>query len=107
MGSCARRRNRARAGMRRSRHRRNLLPALARDAGTAGCRERRRLLRHPLPLSRRLGPRRRPHAARLADRIEAGGFWVVVVVRSECTAALYKKAVIPAKAGIRYAVASR
>ena len=29
------------------------------------------------PLPRRLGPRRRPHAARPADRAEAGGFWVV------------------------------
>ena len=31
-------------------------------------------LRHPAPLPRRLGPRRRPHPAWLADRIDAGGF---------------------------------
>ena len=35
----------------------------------------RRHLRNPAPLSRCLGPRRRPHAAWFADRIEAGGFW--------------------------------
>ena len=31
------------------------------------------------PLSRRLGPRRRPHAARLADRIDAGRFCAAVL----------------------------
>ena len=32
------------------------------------------LVRNPAPLPRRLGPRRRPHAARLADRVTAGRF---------------------------------
>ena len=31
-------------------------------------------LGHPAPLPRCLGPRRRPHPARFADRIDAGGF---------------------------------
>ncbi len=44
------------------------------DAGTAGRRERRGDVRDPAPLSRCLGPCRRPHAARLADRVAAGGF---------------------------------
>ncbi len=32
------------------------------------------IVRNPAPLSRCLGPRRRPHPARFADRLEAGGF---------------------------------
>ena len=56
-------------------HWRDLLPALAGDAGKAGRGERRGVFRDPAPLSRCLGPRRRPHAARLADRVTAGRFW--------------------------------
>ena len=76
MGRDAGRRDQARAGGRRSRHRRDLLPALARHAGTAGRREGRRRRRRRCALSRCLGPRRRPHAARQADRAAAGGFSV-------------------------------
>src|SRR6267142_7244317 len=76
MGRGACQRNQARAGMRRSRHRRDLLSPLACDAGKAWLCERRRDLRYPASLSRCLGPRRRPHAAWFADRIEAGGFCV-------------------------------
>ena len=38
-------------------------------------------LRRPASLSRRLGSRRRPHAPRLPDRIEAGGFSAGTVAR--------------------------
>src|SRR6266850_7494105 len=62
--------------MRRSRHRRDLLPALACDARKTRCYQRCRDLRYPVSLSRCLGPRRRPHAAWFADRIETGGFCV-------------------------------
>src|ERR1700722_11553745 len=78
MGQDARRRNQPRASGGRSRHRRDLLPALARDAGTAGCREGRRLPANPASLPRCLGPRRRPHAARPAGRTEAGRFSVIL-----------------------------
>ena len=58
----------ARAGRRRSRYRRDLLPPLARDPRAAGGGEGRRKRRDAGALPRRLGPRRRPHAARHADR---------------------------------------
>ena len=51
---------------------------------TAGRREGRRHFRRPASLSRRLGSRRRPHAARHADRIEAGGFSAGNVTRERC-----------------------
>ena len=79
MGRDACPRNQARAGTRRSRHRRDLLPALAGDAGETGRRQRRRDIRYPAPLSRCLGSCRRPYAARFADRTEAGGFWAGAV----------------------------
>src|SRR5882672_6095065 len=88
--------------MRRSRHRRDLLPALACDAGKARRGERRRDLRYPASLSRCLGPRRRPHAAWFADRIEAGGFWAGILRserlrRKEGTASLNKRPSYPRK----------
>src|SRR5580693_425871 len=79
MGQDARRRNQPRASGGRSRHRRDLLPALARDAGTAGCREGRRFCGYPASLPRRLGPRRRPHAARPTYRTQAGRFSAVIL----------------------------
>src|SRR5712672_563482 len=81
MGRNAGRRDQARAGGRRCRHRRDLLPALAGDAGTADRRQGRRHRRHPAPLPRRLGPRRRPHSARFADRTEAGRFCQLATLR--------------------------
>ena len=62
------------AGRGRSRYRRHLLPALADDSGETGRRQGGRDIGYPASLPRRLGPRRRPHAARLADRIEGGRF---------------------------------
>src|SRR3954470_19866436 len=66
--------DRARAGLRRSRQRRDLLPALAGGAGTADRRKRRRDDGDLAPNARGLGPRRGPHAAWRADRAQARGF---------------------------------
>src|SRR5947209_1449539 len=74
MGRFACRRDQARAGQRRSGYRRNLLPALARQPGTANRRQRRGDAGHPASLSRRVGSCRRPHPARPADRTAAGRF---------------------------------
>src|SRR6266446_8242678 len=110
VGRDACRRNQARAGAGRSRHRRDLLPALAGHAGETNRRQGRRDIRYPAPLSRRLGSRRRSHAARFADRTEAQGFWagIVSIVRLAWQKALRlptENTVIPAKAGIQYAAA--
>ena len=70
----ARRGDQARPGARRSRYRRDLLPALARRARAHRRREGRDAMPHARALSRRLGPRRRPHAARHADRARAEDF---------------------------------
>src|SRR6516165_7835429 len=72
MGRGARPRDQAGAGGRRSRHRRDLLPALARHIGAAGCRQRRSVAGNARALSRRLGPRGRSHTAWLADPTKAG-----------------------------------
>ena len=74
MGRDPRRRDQEGAGRRRSRHRRDLLPALARGAGAHRRREGRHRRGYAAQVLRRLGPRRRPHAARQADRAAAGGF---------------------------------
>src|SRR5436305_10609495 len=92
MGGNAGARNQARAGRRRSRHRRDLLPALARDTGKADRRKGCRLFRYPAPLSRCLGPRRRPHATWRADRTAVGGLWLArtaVIARSTCDEAIH------------------
>ena len=62
MGGHACRRDQAGAGGGRSRHRRDLLLALAQCPRATGHREGHRRRRAPGALSRRLGPRRRPHA---------------------------------------------
>ena len=65
--------DRGRAGRRRCRPGRHLLPALAGRAGNAGGRQGRQLGRRAGALPRRLGPCGRPHAARPADRAAARG----------------------------------
>src|SRR6202043_1330827 len=68
-----------RAGGRRCRYRRDLLSALARHAGAVGRGQGRGVVADAQPLPRRLGPCPRPHAARVADRIEAGRFSALIV----------------------------
>ena len=70
----------AQAG-RRSRYGRNVLPALVGDAGATGRRQGRRKLEHAAALPPGMGPRRGPHATWFTDRIEAGGFQVIMIDR--------------------------
>src|SRR5260370_35630857 len=101
MGGCARRGDPARPGTGRPRPRRYLLPALARRARTARRREGCHRYGQPGALSRRLGPRRRPHPARPTDRAEGRGFQAAIISLSR-TARERDEIIMPARGKFFY-----